>query len=150
MQVALSDRHSLSYKEAYFPYSLFKPRGHYTREPQLQAYFQAMMWLQTACFCREQQEQLKQAIFQATVLSTYKDMTKTPLMELYQRVYTPLTFLMGETDNLSLLDIAQILKKNKAEYTEDALTPVQIEKVNQALIELAKSKNRIKPKIEIS
>ena len=71
-------------------------------------------------------------------------------MELYQRVYTPLTFLMGETDNLSLLDIAQILKKNKAEYTEDALTPVQIEKVNQALIELAKSKNRIKPKIEIS
>ena len=71
-------------------------------------------------------------------------------MELYQRVYTPLTFLMGETDNLSLLDIVQILKKNKAEYTEDALTPVQIEKVNQALIELAKSKNRIKPKIEIS
>ena len=75
----------LSYKEAYFPYSLFKPRGHYTREPQLQAYFQAMMWLQTACFCREQQEQLKQAIFQATVLSTYKDMAETPLMELYQR-----------------------------------------------------------------
>ena len=65
-------------------------------------------------------------------------MAKTPLMELYQRVYTPLTFLMGETDNLSLLDIAQILKKNKTEYTEDALTPVQIEKVNQALIELAK------------
>lgn len=59
-------------------------------------------------------------------------MAETPLMELYQRVYTPLTFLMGETDNLSLLDIAQILKKNKAEYTEDALTPVQIEKVNQA------------------
>ncbi len=116
----------------------FKPRGHYTREPQLQAYFQAMMWLQTACFCREQQEQLKQAIFQATVLSTYKDMAKTPLMELYQRVYTPRTFLMGETDNLSLLDIAQILKKNKTEYTEDALPPVQIEKVNQALIELAK------------
>ena len=85
----------LSYKEAYFPYSLFKPRGHYTREPQLQAYFQAMMWLQTACFCREQQEQLKQAIFQATLLSTYKDMTRTPLMELYQRVYTPLTFLDG-------------------------------------------------------
>lgn len=40
----------LSYKDAYFPYSLFKPRGHYTREPQLQAYFKAMMWLQTACF----------------------------------------------------------------------------------------------------
>lgn len=67
-------------------------------------------------------------------------MAETPLMELYQRVYTPLTFLMGETDNLSLLDIAQILKKNKAEYTEDALTPVQIEKVNQALIELAKAR----------
>lgn len=140
----------LSYKDAYFPYSLFKPRGHYTREPQLQAYFKAMMWLQTACFCREKQEQLKRAIFQAAVLCTYRSIDNTPLKELYQRIYNPLTFLMGETDNLSIFDIAQILKKNDAGHIEDALTPGQIEKVNQALIELAKHKNKIKPKIEIT
>lgn len=140
----------LSYKDAYFPYSLFKPRGHYTREPQLQAYFKAMMWLQTACFCREQQEQLKHAIFQAAVLCTYKSADKTPLKELYQRIYTPLTFLMGETDNLSISDIAQILEKNNAGHIEDALAPEQIEKVNQALVDLAKRKNKIKPKIEVS
>lgn len=140
----------LSYKDAYFPYSLFKPRGHYTREPQLQAYFKAMMWMQTACFCREQQEQLKRSIFQAAVLCTYKSIDQTPLIELYQHIYTPLTFLMGEADNLSIFDIARILKKNNAIHIEDALTAGQIEKVNQALIELAKHKNNIKPQIEIT
>jgi len=140
----------LSYKDAYFPYSLFKPRGHYTREPQLQAYFKAMMWMQTACFCREQQEQLKRSIFQAAVLCTYKSIDQTPLIELYQHIYTPLTFLMGEADNLSIFDIARILEKNNAIHIEDALTAGQIEKVNQALIELAKHKNNIKPQIEIT
>ena len=140
----------LSYKDAYFPYSLFKPRGHYTREPQLQAYFKAMMWLQTACFCREQQEQLKRSIFQAAVLCTYKSIDQTPLIELYQHIYTPLTFLMGEADNLSIFDIARILEKNNAIHIEDALTAGQIEKVNQTLIELAKHKNNIKPQIEIT
>lgn len=140
----------LSYKDAYFPYSLFKPRGHYTREPQLQAYFKAMMWLQTACFCREQQEQLKRSIFQAAVLCTYKSIDQTPLIKLYQHIYTPLTFLMGEADNLSIFDIARILEKNNAIHIEDALIAGQIEKVNQALIELAKHKNNIKPQIEIT
>ena len=140
----------LSYKDAYFPYSLFKPRGHYTREPQLQAYFKAMMWLQTACFCREQQEQLKRSIFQAAVLCTYKSIDQTPLIKLYQHIYTPLTFLMGEADNLSIFDIARILEKNNAIHMEDALTAGQIEKVNQTLIELAKHKNNIKPQIEIT
>lgn len=140
----------LSYKDAYFPYSLFKPRGHYTREPQLQAYFKAMMWLQTACFCREQQEQLKRSIFQAAVLCTYKSIDQTPLIKLYQHIYTPLTFLMGEADNLSIFDIARILEKNNAIHIEDALTAGQIEKVNQALIGLAKHKNNIKPQIEIT
>lgn len=140
----------LSYKDAYFPYSLFKPRGHYTREPQLQAYFKAMMWLQTACFCREQQEQLKRSIFQAAVLCTYKSIDQTPLIKLYQHIYAPLTFLMGEADNLSIFDIARILEKNNAIHIEDALTAGQIEKVNQALIELAKHKNNIKPQIEIT
>ena len=140
----------LSYKDAYFPYSLFKPRGHYTREPQLQAYFKAMMWLQTACFCREQQEQLKRSIFQAAVLCTYKSIDQTPLIKLYQHIYTPLTILMGEADNLSIFDIARILEKNNAIHIEDALTAGQIEKVNQALIELAKHKNNIKPQIEIT
>ena len=57
---------------------------------------------------------------------------------------------MGEADNLSIFDIARILEKNNAIHIEDALTAGQIEKVNQALIELAKHKNNIKPQIEIT
>lgn len=88
--------------------------------------------------------------FQAAVLCTYKSIDQTPLIELYQHIYTPLTFLMGEADNLSIFDIARILEKNNAIHIEDALTAGQIEKVNQTLIELAKHKNNIKPQIEIT
>lgn len=140
----------LSYTDAYFPYSLFKPRGHYTREPKMQAYFQAMMWLQTACFCREQQEQLKNAIFQAALLNSAKDSGGTSLRELYQRVYTPITFLTGEADNLSVMDIAQLLTKAGITTPTDALATANVETINRSLTELARQKNRIKPKIEIS
>ena len=36
--------------EVFFNYSLFKPRGNYTRNEVLKHYFRAMMWLQTAPF----------------------------------------------------------------------------------------------------
>lgn len=140
----------LSYKDAYFPYSLFKPRGHYTREPRLQTYFRAMMWLQTASFCQEQQEQLNRAIFQAALLNNTKTANGTPLKELYQRIYTPLSFLMGEADNLSVMDISQILLREKAGNLTAALTPACVNSVNYSLIALAKNKNKIKPKIKIS
>ena len=38
------------YNEISFPYSLFRPRGHYTRNETLQRYFRGMMWLQTVPF----------------------------------------------------------------------------------------------------
>ena len=49
-------------KSAYFPYSLFKPRGHYTHDESFSRYFRSMMWLQTASFCRENTRPLWNAI----------------------------------------------------------------------------------------
>lgn len=136
--------------DVYFPYSLFKPRGHYTRKPEMQHYFKAMMWLQTAPFCREQQAQLKQAIFASMLFNDTNSSDGENLMKLYQGIYEPIVFLIGLPDNLSFMDIADFLKKNNIHEMKAALAPPNVEKVNRMLVELSKTRNRIKPQIEIS
>lgn len=140
----------LAFEEAYFPYSLFKPRGHYTRDPRLSTYFKAMMWLQVACFCRDNREQLERAIFQASLLCGDSNTDQGSHKKLYRHVYDPLTFLMGEPDNLSILDISQMLENENSYSPEKALRPDMVEKIDGKLCELAKSRNRIRNKIEIS
>jgi hypothetical protein len=140
----------LSFTDAYFPYSLFKPRGHYTRKPNMEAYFKAMMWLQTAPFCRDDNEKLKQAVYTAILLNTGKSKSGKPLISLYNAIYEPIVFLVGLPDNLSIMDIALYLDKEKVSSMNDALIPANISKVDKMLIELAKTRNVIRPEIEIS
>ena len=140
----------LSYSDVYFPYSLFKPRGHYTRKPEMKAYFKAMMWLQTAPFCREENEQLRQTIYSAVLLNTAKTASGKSLMSLYRSVYEPIVFLIGLPDNLSVMDISSYLKKQNVNDLRTALTPANIDKVNKILVDLSKVRNQIKPQIEKS
>lgn len=139
-QDAFSD--FLEYRDVYFPYSLFRPRGHYAHDAQSSSYFRAMMWMQTACFCREDEAQLKRAVFQAFLLKEQRGA--------YESIYRPLSFLMGEPDNLSFDDILQVLQHEGITQASDALSTVTIGKVNRRLGELGRQKNRIRPKIELS
>ena len=136
--------------EAGFPYSQFKPRGNYTRNEKLSKYFKAMQWLQLAPYCREQEKQLKDAVFVASVLNTAKTSDNESLLKLYQSVFEPIVFLVGEPDNLSVLDIANYLNDIKIQDINISLQPDNIAKVNNFLIDLAKNRNKIKPKIEMS
>ncbi|MDR0815311.1 MAG: DUF3160 domain-containing protein [Bacteroidales bacterium] len=128
-----------------FPYSQFKPRGNYTRKESLKRYFRAMQWLQLACYCREDDEQLRDAVFVAALLSS-----EPTLMQLYKSVYEPTVFLVGESDNLSVMDIAEFFVKEKISNPTIALQSENVEKVNNLLITTAKTRNRIAPKIEVS
>jgi hypothetical protein len=140
----------LSFTDADFPYSLFKPRGHYTRKPVMEAYFKAMMWLQTAPFCRDKEEQLRQAIFSAAMLTTTHTKDNKPVIDLYQAIFEPIVFLVGLPDNLSVMDISDFLQKEKIASLQAALSAQTVDKVNNMLLELTKTRNGIKPSIEIS
>jgi hypothetical protein len=140
----------LEYKGVYFPYSLFKPRGHYTRNETLQKYFKAMMWLQTASFCRETPEQLKRTVFMAHLLNTGKISQNQSLMKLYNSVYEPIVFLIGEPDNLSINDIVSYLNKNNLTDLSSAMQPSMLSKVDAELKTIVKDRNKNKPKIQIS
>ena len=86
---------------ALFGYSLFKPRGHYTRNEQAQRYFRAMMWLQTIFFCADEVTPDNPCVFMAALLGRAGDRA----WEAYHKITVPLDFLMGEPDNLSVEDI---------------------------------------------
>jgi len=87
---------------ATFEYSLFRPRGHYTKNDTLSRYFQAMMWLQTAPFGTDQPDQLRRAVAIATAIAGNERLTT-----LYNQVAEPLTYLMGQPDNVSFMQVAR-------------------------------------------
>ncbi|MDR2694468.1 MAG: DUF3160 domain-containing protein, partial [Chitinispirillales bacterium] len=130
-------------------YSLFKPRGHYTRKPKTEAYFRAMMWLQKAYACRNDTPQLKQNIFTACLLNTAVSSKGKPLFDVYASIFEPTALLAGEPNNLSTLDIAQFLKKEGISDLSAALSSANVKKTDQMLIALS-NRILIKPKSQLS
>jgi len=130
----------------FMQYSLFKPRGHYTRKPEMERYFKSMMWLQKAFSCRDREMHLKQNIFTAILLNTAKTAKNKALMEVYASVFEPTALLIGESNNLSVMDIALFLKKENIEDMSQALNAESVGKVDNMLKSIAE-RILIKPKI---
>ena len=126
----------------YFGYSLFKPRGHYTRKEETQRWFRAMMWLQKGCFMREDRSQLKQAVSMARLINSVP-LAKKKLI----RMDNALTFLMGEPDNVSIMELADWME---AENMNDInISTAQLNRVDKWLKEVFKGRNNISPKVKV-
>jgi hypothetical protein len=131
-------------------YSLFKPRGNYTRKPETERYFRAMTWLQKAFACRDREAHLKQSIFTAILLNTVKTAKNNKaLIDVYASVFEPTVLLAGEPDNLSVMDIALFLKKENIADMSLALNAENVGKVDKMLESLA-GRIVIKPQTSIS
>lgn len=129
-------------KNINFPYDLFKPRGHYTRGDRQKQYFRYMMWMQTYTFCRESQQSLQQATLMAYLLNSIdKDVADKGL-----GVYRVLDFLMGEPDNVAVVDIADYLADNKTFTLEDVTSVEKLQKLDSHLQTMFKNRNRITSK----
>jgi hypothetical protein len=74
----------LGYTNALFSYSLFRPRGHYTRNETLGRYFRTMMWLQTVPFQTDKEEDMKKALMLAQLIGH-----NTKLTKLYKQLTDP-------------------------------------------------------------
>lgn len=125
-----------------FQYDLFKPRGHYTRSEEQQRYFRSMMWIQTFIFCRESTPALQQAGLMACLFNSIDPAIRKDALG----VYKTLDFLMGEPDNVAILDIAEFLaKKNvKPENLTDQAVLAQIDEYAR---EVQKTRDRIGSKV---
>ena len=101
---AASGRGSRMLGAPLFDYSQFRPRGHYTRTKALGRYFQAMMWLQTAPILLDGAEGLGHAAVLSWIAAQGKAKDGATIASLCQALADPLRFLVGEPDNLSVMD----------------------------------------------
>ena len=125
-----------------FSYDLFKPRGHYTRSKAQEQYFRSMMWLQTFTFCSESINPVKQAAMMGYLLNHIdRKVCKEGV-----GVYHTLDFLMGEPDNVSVIEMAECLSQNKVglnELTSDRTLNLLSTQLNT----LFRTRNRINNKL---
>ncbi|WP_103071259.1 DUF3160 domain-containing protein [Aquimarina sediminis] len=135
----------LDYKDVRFPYSLFKPRGHYTRTDSLKRYFKSMMWLQTAPFCLDNDTHLKRAALSAATLVNSPNYGEETLKK-YNAIMEPINFIIGLPDNVSFLNLVEIIKKDKVELDDLLTNKESLEKFRKEVKKIADNQNAIKAK----
>ena len=133
----------LDYKDVQFAYSLFRPRGHYSRTEKLQRYFRGMMWLQTVPFGMNHKSEIEAAVLMAYAL---KD--DASLQKKYNELNDLIAYLMGQPDNLSLPQVIKEVEKTGMQL-EDLLNNDQaMDKLAKTLEEIGNEQTRIRPPYE--
>lgn len=135
----------LDYKVVEFPYSLFKPRGHYTRSDKMKRYFRSMMWLQTAPFCLDNDLHLKRAILSAATLSKQKSRLAD-----YKAIMEPVSFIIGLPDNVSFLQLAAIYNKGNYDLNDLLTNSKSLGDFRKEVKIIADAQNRIRNKEALS
>lgn len=137
----------LGYTDAKFPYSLFRPRGHYTRNDTLQRYFRTMMWLQTVPLRTDKAEDMDKAVRMAEIIGNNPKLT-----QLYQQLTEPMTWLMGRPDDVTLLQVWEVMKAYG--YTDPSIFSDKtnysriLAEITEKIDEIAEKQTRIRPKFQ--
>ena len=124
----------LGYTEVPFEYCLFKPRGHYTRNDSLSHYFRAMMWLQTVPFQMDRKPDFWRAHRLAKLVGGSRQLTA-----LYKQLTEPMTWLMGEPDDVSILQMWHLIEQKP---------DIDMAELESKVAELAERQTRIRPVYE--
>lgn len=133
----------LDYRDVKFGYSLFRPRGHYTRNDSLGRYFRAMMWLQHVPFGTDKPEQLANALRMADAIGKDAEMRK-----IYAQLFEPMTFLFGKPDNLTILQVYDEMQKTGLPVEKLLKNKKAMAALRLTLDEMGENQTRIRPKFE--
>lgn len=133
----------LDYRIVKFSYSLFRPRGHYTRNEELGRYFRAMMWLQHVPFGTDKPEQLQNALILADVIGKNEE-----LRRIYQQLFEPMSFLFGRPDNLTILQVYDEMQKINLPIEKLLKNKKKLAEIRKNLDEMGENQTRIRPKFE--
>ena len=131
------------YHDVTFSYSLFRPRGHYTRSEELKRYFRGMMWLQSIPFGTRHMDEVREAVLIACA-AKYEDQA----MKNYDQLNRLITLLMGQPDNLSLLQVIDEVKKSDMQLTDLINDEKELTRIKEALDEIGNKQTRIRPAFE--
>ena len=119
------------YKEDYTQYV---PRGHYTENQQLKAYFKTMMWLGRMRFALKYIDQTK-----AAVLLTWMVTSDSKVYSAWQRIYEVTKFFVGVSDDLTFEDYLAVLN-DYGINSPNQLSESVVGSIAQKLVEMNKAK----------
>ena len=133
----------LEYENVLFAYSLFRPRGHYTRSKVVERYFRGMMWLQTVPFGTDKEHQMQRAALIAEVLNKNSQVKAS-----YDRVFEPITFLMGTPDNITIVQLYELMQAQQVTADKLKKGSSALKKLCSEVDILGDEQTRIRPPFE--
>lgn len=98
-------------------YSLFKPRGHYTRSEQLQKFFRAMSWYGIASmpFYKDNKKEKgrDEDSAQRAIIATMAlcKLDNTQGVDLWENIYSTTSFFVGESDDINPYEVSLAVKE---------------------------------------
>ena len=131
------------FRNVQFAYSLFRPRGHYTRNEQLERYFRGMMWLQSVPFGMEHDEEVREAVLLAGTMMGLKEETSK-----YETIDQLLTLLMGKPDNIAIPQVQTEMAKMGVSMEQLLTDNNELQRLKKAVEEVGEKQTRIRPKYE--
>lgn len=127
----------LEYTDVPFEYSLFRPRGHYTRNDNLKRYFRTMMWLQTVPLRSDNPFDMLKANILAVEICD--DLDNPRLCSLYKKLTEPMNYLMGMPDDVSIEQVNKII-------SDIGTCEIDPNELGVKVDEIAENQTRIRPK----
>lgn len=125
-------------KSRVLQYSQFKPRGNYTKTPELENYFRCMKWLNTAPIYINDDERFLSAILIGTYIKNSPQQLKA-----FQTFNEAIKFIVGDEDNLSLAHLINLIKPEEANDPSLLNDPSKLKALREKLAAL--DVNKIKP-----
>ena len=98
-------------------YTQYMPRGHYTQSETFEKYFRCMMWLGRMRFEAKDHENPELARVQTAqaLLLTYlmfnTEIDGEKAVKLWEKIYAPTAFIVGESDDLTFYDYAEAARE---------------------------------------
>jgi hypothetical protein len=125
------------YKE---DYSQYVPRGHYTENEQLEAYFKIMMWFGRMRFALLNGEVINVEQTRAASLLAMTIANSSDVYRNWLRMYQITMFFVGESDDLTFDDYLTVLNENEVTSAEQMFEEATVVTIAQELL----SRNRAK------
>jgi hypothetical protein len=86
-------------------FTQYKPRGHYTRSPELSRYFKGMMWFGRITFQGKFDDEARKAVLVAIALKEDK-----PAWNAYVSMSNVIDFMVGHPDDLTVHEVLEVVE----------------------------------------
>ena len=126
-------------KSSVLQYSQFKPRGNYTKTPELENYFRCVKWLNTAPIYINDDERFLSSLLLAAYIKS-----STQQLQSFQTFNEAMKFIVGDEDNLSLAHLISFITPEEAKDPSLLNEPARLKALREKLATLDVDKIKMK------